>query len=50
MKLIVQTGVPNWVPEKDYVSRLTSILIKYLKRDFEIIMKVTVAMEFKKKK
>jgi hypothetical protein len=50
MKLIVQTGVPNWVPEKDYVSRLPSILIKYLKCDFEIIMKVTVTMEFKKKK
>ena len=47
MKLTAETGVPNCVLEKEFVSRLTSIIIKPLKRDFEISTKVTITTGLK---
>lgn len=47
MKLTAEAGVPKCVLEKEFVSRLTSILIKPLKYDFEINTKMTITTDFK---
>jgi hypothetical protein len=47
MKLTAEAGVPNCVLGKEFVSRLTSILMKPPKRDFEISTKVAITSDFK---
>jgi hypothetical protein len=45
--LTAEAAVPNCVLEKEFVSRLTSILIKPLKHDYEISTKMTITTDFK---